>query len=223
MGSVKLVTGFVPIPNHPRSAEEYQALGRQWTEPLAIEGYSIHKGVCPVEKTALRPYVNAMTTWKVGDNPAKNTMEYHLAQHQKMMFIYEAYQNTPVHPDAYVWIDLGIMHIPGMSVDVIRNYANRVEAGDTIDIPGCWSKEEAELILETDYPVWRFCGGLIKVPSSLVPKFCVQTIVGAAAWLKLSNKLEWEVNTLARLEQLDILPLRWYKADHDATMFTGAP
>lgn len=223
MAALKVVTGFVPIPGHPRSEKEYHDLGCTLVSGLIQGGYELHVGACGLATCALSDFITPSMHVKAGDNPAKNTWAYHAVQHQKFMFLYEAYQNTIEHPDAYVWIDYGILHVPGVTMDVICNYLNHVRDGDTIDIPGCWTTEEAAAVLPSDFPVWRFCGGLIKVPSSLIPKFCVQSIVTAAAYLKINQAVEWEVNTLARLEALEILPIRWYQADHNQTMFTGAP
>jgi hypothetical protein len=45
----------------------------------------------------------------------------------------------------------------------------------------------------------------------------------AVRQIKETNKVEWEVNTLARLEQCSSLPIWQYRADHDASMFTAYP
>lgn len=225
MGNLKVVTGFIPLPNHPRPEADYHELGIRLIAGIQHAGFPVYVGNGTVLKTALREFVDARTTPKEGDNSQKNTVEYHCVQHQKFMWLYEAYQNTAVHPDNYVWIDYGILHVPGVTMDVIRKYLNRVrdDAYSIISIPGCWDNRATDEELSLEYPVWRFCGGLMKVPASLVPKFCVQAMVTAAYWMKLTRRAEWEVNTLARLEQLDLLPIRWYKADHNQTMFTEGP
>lgn len=222
VGTLKVVTGFIPLPNHPRPEADYHELGLQLVTGIPQAGFPVHIGTGTILKTALREFVDARTTPKEGDNSQKNTVEYHCVQHQKFMWLYEAYQNTAVHPDNYVWIDYGILHVPGVTMDIIRGYLNRVrdDAYDIISIPGCWPKAD---VIGGEYPVWRFCGGLMKVPASLVPKFCVSAMTLAAYQMKKTRRAEWEVNTLARLEQLDLLPIRWYQADHNSTMFTEGP
>ncbi len=168
-----------------------------------------------------------MTTPKVGDNPQKNTLDYHCTQHQKFVWLYEAYQNTMMHPDTYVWIDYGILHVPGVTLDVVRDYLNRVQENPPTDIsiPGCWPpvSDHINVGLDGEYPAWRFCGGLMAVPASLIPKFCVSAMVLAAYQMKQTRRAEWEVNTLARLEQTNLVPINWYHADHNQTMFTEGP
>jgi hypothetical protein len=228
MGSVKVVTGFIPLPGHPRPVAEFETLGLQLVQGLQAAGFPVHVGTGTVERTALREFVDARTTPKVADNPAKNTVEYHCVQHQKFLFLYEAYQNTAVQPDNYVWIDYGILHVPGVTLDVIRAYLNRVKEDPNMDIslPGCWPDEPREQImaaLDGENPVWRFCGGLMKVPTLHLPKFCVSAVTLAAYQMRTTRRSEWEVNTLCRLEQLDLVPIHWYQADHNQTMFTEGP
>jgi hypothetical protein len=41
-------------------------------------------------------------------------------------------------------------------------------------------------------------------------------------WLELTHNVSWETNTLARVEKLNpTLPIWWYRADHDQTLFTN--
>lgn len=224
MGNLKVVTGFIPLPNHPRPEADYHELGLQLVTGIQQAGFPVYVGTGTVLKTALREFVDARTTPKEGDNTPKNTVEYHCVQHQKFIWIYEAYKNAVLeHPDNYIWIDYGILHVPGVTLDTVLRYLRRVAAfdpGTDISIPGCWPKAD---VIGGEYPVWRFCGGLMKVPASLVPKFCVSAMTLAAYQMKKTRRAEWEVNTLARLEQLDLLPIRWYQADHNSTMFTEGP
>ena len=48
-------------------------------------------------------------------------------------------------------------------------------------------------------------------------KNLVQAIV--MLHLRMTKQVTWEVNSLARAEQAGKVPFRWYKADHDQTMF----
>lgn len=225
MGSVKVVTGFIPLKDHPRPEGEYHALALPLVDALASDGSLGYVGWGTASDTGLREFVDALTKPKVADNPAKNTVDYHCVQHQKFIWLYEAYRATDTHPDTYVWIDYGILHVPGVTVGVIKNYLSRVEDNPpgAISIPGCWTPEEGLAILNAEYPVWRFCGGLMAVPASLVPKFAVSAMTVATYQMKSTRRAEWEVNTLARLEDLNIVPIKWYKADHNETMFTNGP
>jgi hypothetical protein len=39
--------------------------------------------------------------------------------------------------------------------------------------------------------------------------------------IDMTKNVEWEVNTLARVEIAGQVPIRWYQADHNETLFTG--
>lgn len=229
MGNVSVVTGFCPIPGHPRAKDEYVDLFLRWSEPVVRAGYKVHAFVEPPELLALREFVTVDMKPMTADNPEKNTIDYLCTQHQKFIWLYKAYMNGAtggMHPDRYIWLDYGITHVPGVTAEIILEYlrkqSERTEA-DAIEIPGCWDEATRDQFMDQEFPNWRFCGGLMNVPSGLAPKFCVQAMVVASVYAKLKRKVTWEVNSLARLESLDLLPMRWYKADHNQTMFTEAP
>ena len=122
---VKLVTGYVPIPNHPRSAAEYGALGEKLS------------GV-PVPKKAFYKRVEDTWLWHVvhaksiivpampGDNPAKNTMAYHCVNHEKSAWLMRAANEDP-KPDIFVWIDYGIFRLPGINNQAICEFVARLD------------------------------------------------------------------------------------------------
>jgi hypothetical protein len=38
---------------------------------------------------------------------------------------------------------------------------------------------------------------------------------------RLTGRLSWDMNTMAYVELLEALPVRWYPANHDQTQFTN--
>ncbi len=76
-------------------------------------------------------------------------------------------------------------------------------------------------MLSDHFPCWRFCGGVIVVPRTLVHKL-YKAIKGTALdHVDKHKNVTWEVNTMAEAERNGRLPkVRWYAADHDHTMFT---
>jgi hypothetical protein len=59
------------------------------------------------------------------------------------------------------------------------------------------------------------------VPRQHVMAFDTEFKNRVKAEIKRTRHLSWEVNSLARLERLKRLPIRWYKADHNETLFTN--
>jgi len=228
---VKVVSGFIEIPDHPRGSADYRALGAGLIDALGpYEGLIFDSDQNKVEGTWLAQYLRSgqNITHSVADNPAKNTLAYHCVQHEKLAWLAGAAEgdvlgaasNATRPADTYVWIDYGILHVPGVTAAVIRSFLDRISSfGASVLMPGCWPRRE----VPHDIPCWRFCGGLIVVPRPLLKLFVRVAQATAVRQIMSTRNVEWEVNTLARVELLDQVPITWYEADHDQTMFTGAP
>lgn len=216
MPKVKVVTGYVPIPNHPRTAATYGKLGEEAFSNLPVPVRSYY---WPLQRTWLQNALDLCPfeyTHSVSDNPAKNTVAYHCVNHQKFEWLAQEAALDP-EPDVFVWIDYGILHVPGVTVAVIRNFLAKIKDND-LAIPGC---TDAPTVISDDHPCWRFCGGLIVCPRNKALELVTAVKENTIAHIKATRNVSWEVNTLARVEQEGRLPIRWYKADHNETMFTG--
>lgn len=215
----KLVTAYVPIKDHPRTAAEYGALGERLS------------GV-PVPKKAYYDQVQNLWLWKhvknlkrpdvsisTGDNPAKNTLAYHCVNHEKTRWLVQAMEDDE-DADILVWVDYGIFHQPGVTNEAIYKFMHALD-DEAIYIPGCWEKQ----LVQAAIPCWRFCGSVLAVPKRLVRQFDHAVRETARQHIAYANNVEWEVNTWARVEQARKfkLPIRWYSADHDVTQFTQHP
>lgn len=217
----KLVTAYVPIPNHPRTPAEYGALGERL-------------GNVPVFKKAFYSTLDFMWLLQFvknesdvrhaeGDNPAKNTMAYHAVQHEKLSFLKQAAAED-ADSDVFVWVDYGIFSQPGHSNQAIWEFMNKVD-DKHIYIPGCWGYN-AEIPF--DQPCWRFCGSVISVPRQYLNVFEAVFKATVMQHITKTKLVDWEVNNLARVEQRSALrrsklPIKWYQADHNVSMFTNLP
>ena len=207
-----VVTGFVPIPDHP-NARRAESLGVKLAE---ITAAPIHAFRCEIAECWLAQVNLDGVAHSTGDNPRKNTMAYHIAQHQKTAWI--AQVASEHEADLIVWIDYGICHIAGITPSIIDDFLRRLDRGNKlIRIPGIWQQEE-----RTDaYPDWRFCGGVLVMPRVHAAAFHVAVQDATLSRIKKSSNVTWEVNDWAVVERQQILPIHWYQADHDVTMFTG--
>lgn len=211
---VRLVTGYVPLRDHPRTPAEYGALGEQ------LGGVPVPKKAfyMPVEETWLYQFLSNLqfpVSVSRGDNPAKNTVEYHCVNHQKTEWLSQAADAYP-DDDVFVWVDYGIFSQPGICNQIIAEMFDRIDGKD-IAIPGCRPKG----IIEAAEPCWRFCGSVLVCPRDKVALLDTAAKSTAISHILATKNVEWEVNTWARLEQKRLLPIRWYKADHNETLFTG--
>ncbi len=212
----KIVTGFVPIPRHPRSSEEYGKLGEHFKELV----FPIHPFYEDIEDCWLTRYLRKHEihpNHSEGDNPQKNSLPYHIVQHQKFEWLCKAAMYDR-RPDVFIWMDYGIWHVPGVTPKVVREFLHEVKAFD-LAIPGCWKSGDPRIeSVGDDFPNWRFCGGLMVVPRNQLIPLYKRVRQAVAIKLSLKHHITWEVNTLADVEQF--LPIRWYEADHNETMFT---
>lgn len=211
---IKLVTGYVPIPNHPRTADEYGRLGEQLSGvPVPKKAFYMR-----VEDTWMHKYVSKLPFLPRAsehDNPAKNTLAYHYVNHMKTSWLVQAADEDPT-AEIVVWVDYGIFRLPGISNQAIYEFCEKLN-DKAIYAPGCWQQPEA---VESAYPCWRFCGSVLAVPRKHVDALDYACRVEARQHISKTKNVEWEVNTWARVEKKSKLPFHWYKADHNGSMFT---
>ena len=214
---ITAVTAYIPIPGHPRPEEDYRRLGQQLLDleipMMTLEGVI---GSCWLFQYLY--YRKQPFTHSVADNPAKNSIAYHIIQAQKSEWLVQAAMCNE-EADVLAWIDYGIFSVPGMSGDIIKQFLIRANDEKVIAIPGCWGKDYE---YDDRWPCWRFCGGVIVMPRRYAVPFDMAMKREYIRWLEQTNNLSWEVNTLARMEQSEPeLPIWHYKADHDASLFTN--
>jgi len=213
---VVVVTGYTPISNHPRGKEDYRRLGEGWQE---ISSAPVRMFSCSVEECWLDAHVRGReVAHAVGDNPKKNSLAYHVVIHQKTAWLVQALEADP-EADVFVWIDYGIFHVRGVTPAVIDAFLGRVRSRSDIAIPGAWERSNEGI----SSPDWHFLGGLIVVPADLVRSFHAEVQEAALSLLEKKNFVTWEVNSWSAAERHGAVPICWYKADHDQTMFTDFP
>jgi hypothetical protein len=214
------VTAYVPIQGHTRAPEEYAKLGDQLRGALGEFTPAVFYEQLPA--LWLTPFVEKLAAGghtinhSQGDNPAKNSMEYHAVQHNKFEWLEKAAM-LDTEADVFVWLDYGCMRLPGFDSNSLTEFLRRVRKND-LAIPGCWEKKEV-----TDYyPCWRFCGTLFIVPRQDVFPLNKAFKAITRLYVRAMRNVTWEVNDLARMELVHVGPkIRWYPADHNATMLTG--
>ena len=151
-----------------------------------------------------------------GDNPKKNSLEYHCVQHEKFAWLARA-ANEDQESDTFVWMDYGIMSQPGITGEIVQDFLRKIRKND-FAMPGCWTPTPDPM---DAFPCWRFCGSLMIVPRADTHRMLELVQAVTRLYVRSMKKVTWEVNTLARCEpMLQKAGLRWYQADHNATQFT---
>lgn len=212
---VVVVTGYVEIPGHPRNRETYDRLGAQLAE---LQGASVRLFRCELTECWLDEQLRGrLVEHAIADNPKKNTLAYHVVQHQKTAWLLRALETDP-WAEVLVWIDYGIFHQPGIAVEMIEAFLSRAQEETAIAIPGCWERASS---IDMVNPCWRFCGSTLVCHRRHLEAFDAAIRKDVLARLNATNYVSWEVNAWARVELGDTLPIRWYRANHDQTQFTG--
>lgn len=212
MKAAHVVTGFVALPGHPRSADVYDELAK----PLRALDVPVTIFRQSVEDCWLWPHVEHRLRYGLpllvrdDGNPAKNTAAYHIVQHEKTRWLERA---AAAHEDAeaFVWIDYGTFSQAGVNAESIAAFAERAGAETEIALPGMW-----DIFVPGGGPAWRFAGSSLAIHRAWTTPFHQAAVRVVRARLDRAH-LDWEVNTWARLELEGELPMRWYAANHDRT------
>jgi hypothetical protein len=155
----------------------------------------------------------------------KDTAVYMGLQNTKIEFIKRAKE---MHPDVetWMWVDFAIKKVvPNefhLAIDKIQQILNHGPYSSMI-IGGCWEKN---VPLRMDRISWRFAGGFFMIPSWFVDRFydhCYGVVKDLCTLPQYC--LLWEVSVWKIIESCadDSHHIRWYKCDHDRTIFTEFP
>jgi hypothetical protein len=212
--SISIVTAYVPLKTSHRSEAEFHRLGHQLLDSDLPIMFMHDK----LEKCWLHQYAGwcgRKLTHSISDDPEKNTLAYHCVMAQKTDWLVDAACFNQ-EPEVLVWIDYGIFHVPGITIEIIKNFLLRAMDERCIAIPGCWEKN---YLYDDEHPCWRFCGGVMVIPRKFVFEFDMAMKQEYIRWIHETGNVSWEVNTLARLERRHELPIWHYRADHNESMF----
>jgi hypothetical protein len=165
------------------------------------------------------------------DNPAKDTAEYHVIQHQKTEFLAHASRHGQY--DRYVWVDFGIFYVPypanpTTQVDgpaIERMYARaKNDLSPTVVCPSgnltlaSRPYEPTEWHVLLDHQVqWQTLGGVLSCHRDL----CESVQDECRRQLDASPLLTFEVNTWAKVAKIQ--NWRLYQANHDCSLFDNYP
>ncbi len=209
--SVHLVSGYVPLTVTHRSEEEYYRLGEN-LHSLHVESSIFFDTIedCWMHHAIKGKGYEPRHAHDLG----KNTMEYHIVQHQKTTWMLRAALANP-KDDVFVWMDYGIFHMPGFTQEKVLAFLQECEHETAIAIPGAWPKGQE------GGPCWRFNGSILVCHRDYLAALDQRVRELAVFYAKYTKTVIWEVNTWDRVESEGELPIRWYGATHDETMLTS--
>ncbi len=208
---VHLVSGYVPITVNHRSRDEYMELGGNLIS-LDVPSSIYFDGIedCWMHEALKGKKYEA----RHGEDRGKNTMEYHIVQHQKTEWMLRAAVENP-QDDVFVWMDFGIFHMEGFSKERVLAFLKECEHETAIAIPGAWPKGQ------DGGPCWRFCGSILICHRDYLLPLDSTIRQTAMDYAERTDTVIWEVNAWDMVESQNRLPIRWYGASHNGTMLTA--
>lgn len=146
--------------------------------------------------------------------PVKDTAAFMGLMNTKIEMVARA----PVKDGYVAWIDCGICKI-FRSEDQVRFQLDQITQKNWVKdkwiLPGCWQPR----IPSRDHICWRFCGGFFVISTEhrkvayTMFKMVFDDIV------EFENRMMWEVNVWAEMEQNFKHLFAWYPGDHNDSIF----
>lgn len=167
-------------------------------------------------------YKNSGIPYTMPDNRngEKDNEEYMMLMHSKPEFLKDAIDRNIWNSTHFSWIDFNISHIFKHNHRETLNYIKFLSKQTFIDrfitIPGCTSKFNMNNIGHLLNNVqWRFCGGFIIGDKKSLLDFYDIYKEKLPIFLKLNQKIVWEVNFWSWLDANDYWNPIWFAADHN--------
>lgn len=118
----------------------------------------------------------------------------------------------------YVWLDFDILKISNNKERFLKRLTNFAESFQVVPekviAPGCLKADQINWNHLFAFPIWRFCGGLLLVPTGLVERFNALHNEQLAKCKQL-GATTWEINLWAAMEHQNEGLFHWYSADHN--------
>jgi len=226
-----IVTGFVPdaFPSQHLSQDEFRDLGERLKAALGdrLRVFGTPFEYCWAAREILHDHNGdpLPVLPSCADVPAdrfatpQDMARSNAVLLQRFEWLFDAAYQTPVPTEVLAWVEWSALKQRGVTEEVLQQFADDLERLPPfrgVCAPGCWPM----MPINDSEAHWRFVGSSFVVHRDYAfPLFAAIRDV-ASARAKITGKISWDMNTLAFVELLNVIPFRWYKADHDETQFT---
>jgi hypothetical protein len=231
---VRIVTGYHRLDAH-RSHAEYARLGNQLLSlPVPITFFcdrpdGFLTGPTADVMPAGQYWLSEMIAHRPSgieprlprsDNPEKDTLAFHVVQHQKTKWLAQAAVEHPF--DMLVWLDLGIFHVPGVTAEGVLSLLERVAKlpTDKITLASIWGPPEPPV--PTSFVAWHCAGGVAAVTGCYAVAFHGLVMEEARQLFEESHRITYEVNTWAAAWCRNPHVFHHYRCDHNQTILEAA-
>ena len=152
-------------------------------------------------------------------NHVKDTSNYMFLMNSKIEFIKKTIDINPFNNEYFCWFDFSLPYIFKDIENSILKFKTYSETNfisePFIVMPGCWNFKVGNKDVLKDSICWRFCGGVFMGDKNSLLSFYDVSISHFEEFLRLTEKLVWEVNYWAWLEASGYISPIWYTADHN--------
>ena len=225
-----LVTGYVRLDNENRNHERYTELGQRLlgtgVPTVAFLDPDVIVRARP-EFLRLHASLESCWYWQASDgaalpggNPKKDTRSFLSVQHQKTAWVAEARKWTDA--EMLVWMDFGLLHVDGITPDLIRAFMERAANAprDRISMASIWGPPAHRV---APFKVaWHCAGGVFAVPRRMAWWFH-DAVKAEAAGVLAAGFATWEVNTWSNVWRKHPERFRHWTCDHNATLLEAGP
>jgi hypothetical protein len=160
-------------------------------------------------------------------NYTKDISNYMFLMNSKIEFIKKTIDVNPFKNDYFCWFDFSLPYIfknIDNSLLMIKKYSELAFISRPfIAMPGCWNLKVGNKDVLKESICWRFCGGFFIGDKNSLLSFYDVSISHFEEFLKLTEKLVWEVNYWAWLEASNYISPIWYLADHNDSIINIPP
>jgi len=214
-----LVTGYIRLDLPNRSHGEYERLGGELVAAASEGGHEVQTFGGRVDD-CWHWSLSEGATLPLG-NPDKDTRQFHAVQHEKTSWVVDASEKTDA--GIMVWMDYGLLHVPGITADMVPQFLERAAAfapRDRLGMASIWGAPFRQ-------PDWRsvewWCaGGVFTVPRSLAFAWH-DAVVDRAIAMRSDGHVTWEVNTWATAWARWSNVARPWLCDHNETILEAGP
>ena len=214
-----LVTGYVRLDLPNRSHEDYERLGRQLVGAAEAGGHLVNVFGGTVED-CWHWHLSAGAELPLG-NPGKDSRDFLAVQHQKTAWVADAAKITDA--DVLVWMDYGLLHVPGITADMVPAFLERAAASaprDRVGMASIWGPPRR--IPDWRSVEWWCAGGVFTVPRSMAFAWH-DAVVDRAVAMRAGGHVTWEVNTWATAWARCSNVVRPWLCDHNETILEAGP
>jgi hypothetical protein len=232
--NVRIVTGYHRLDAH-RSHGEYVRLGNKLlTLPVPItffcergHDFDIRENVevMPAGQYWLSEMISSRPSGieprrPLSDNPEKDTVAFHVVQHQKTKWLAQAAVDHPF--DMLVWVDLGIFHVPGVTAEGVLSLVERAAKlpTDKITLASIWGPPK-DVALYSQVG-WHCAGGVAIVPGTMAAYWHGLVVSAANELFDSFHRVTYEVNDWTAAWILAPQSFRHYLCDHNHTILEAA-